>query len=137
MMYWLVSLLFAAALGATAIGLAYRCSPFQQSYVSFSASHKVLNRFIITYPLTYLILLIIFGDENTGPNTEHHIPSALVFITGHAILSVMATVLSIYLAKKHRANMIFVVANSLATLMYFTALSILLLLWIISIKHNP
>ena len=137
MMYWLVSFLFAAFLSATAIGLAYRCYPLQPLNVRFNTPHKLLNWFIVIYPPTYFILLLIFGNESTGPNTKDHMPSALIFITGHVILSTMATVLSIHLAKRHKANMIFVVANSLATLLYFTALTILLLLGLMSLKHNP
>lgn len=129
----LVLILLAAALLGTSVLVAYRLMPLQQAAVTLSRVQKNIIYFIVTYPLAYIILLLLFGTEHNVPNTKHHIPSAFIFICGHAVLAIMAIVICIYLTRRNKANIIFLVANSLAALLY---ISIILLLLQMGLHHS-
>lgn len=126
MLPWLIAIFIAALLLATLVLIAYRLSPFQQPAVSTSPIQKRLLYFIVCYPLFFIIVLLMFGTEHNVPNTKHHIPSAFVFMIGHALLGIMAIIVSQYLTKRNKINIIFLIANCLAALLYITFIVLLL-----------
>jgi hypothetical protein len=126
MLAWIIAACTAAMVVGTFVIIAYSLSPFQQPAVSVPSMQKGFVYFIVSYPWVYIILLLLFGTEHNVPNTKHHIPSAWVFMTGHALLAIMAVVASIYLVRRNKRNIPFLVANLLAAIAYVTFILLLL-----------
>lgn len=126
MFAWLSAILFADAVLATATGLVYSMPPFGNIAYPLPLKQKRFLYLIVSYPLAQLSIMLLTGGIINLPNTKHHIPSAFVFLTGHALLAAMAIAASIYLYKRNKENLPFLIANSLVGLAYTTVILVLL-----------
>jgi hypothetical protein len=127
MLYWFGALLFGGIFAGTIAGVIYRLWPSIYQASTTSPIQKAITYSALAYPLLYIIALFIFGNEHNVPDPAHHVTSALIFLTGHIFLSILATATGIFLYKKKKINMVFIITNMLAGTMYFayTALGLL------------